>query len=72
VARSTAVVKIIVLLLIVLILFSLASGLYYLVRDRGTSERTVKALTWRVGLSVALFVLLIAGYYLGFIPKTGL
>jgi len=66
------VVKIIVLLLIVLILFSLASGLYYLVKDKGSSERTVKALTWRVGLSVALFLLLVAGYYLGFIPKTGL
>jgi len=66
------VVKIIVLLLIVLILFSLASGLYYLVKDKGSSERTVKALTWRVGLSVGLFVLLMAGYYLGFIPKTGL
>ena len=65
-------VKIIVLLLIVLILFSLASGLYYLVKDKGSSERTVKALTWRVGLSVGLFVLLMAGYYLGFIPKTGL
>jgi hypothetical protein len=66
------VIKIIVLLLIVLILFSLASGLYYLVKDRGTSDRTVRALTWRVGLSVALVVLLVAGYYLGFIPKTGL
>jgi hypothetical protein len=66
------VIKIIVLLLIALILVSLASGLYYLVKDRGTSERTVKALTWRVGLSVALFVLLVAGYYLGLIPKTGL
>jgi hypothetical protein len=66
------VIKIIVLLLIVLILFSLASGLYYLVKDRGTSDRTVRALTWRVGLSVALVVLLMAGYYLGFIPKTGL
>jgi succinate dehydrogenase/fumarate reductase cytochrome b subunit len=66
------VVKIIVLVLIALILFSLASGLYYLVKDKGTSERTVKALTWRVGLSVALFALLMAGYYLGFIPKTGL
>ena len=65
-------IKIIVLLLVVLILFSLASGLYYLVKDRGTSERTVKALTWRVGLSVALFALLLAGYYLGLIPKTGL
>jgi hypothetical protein len=66
------VIKIIVLLLVVLILFSLASGLYFLVKDRGGSERTVKALTWRIGLSVALFVLLMAGYFLGFIPKTGL
>lgn len=65
-------IKIIVLLLVVLILFSLASGLYFLVKDRGGSERTVKALTWRIGLSVALFVLLMAGYFLGFIPKTGL
>ncbi|MBL8526670.1 MAG: twin transmembrane helix small protein [Burkholderiales bacterium] len=64
--------KIIVLALVALILVSLASGLYYLIKDRGTSERTVKALTWRVGLSAALFALLMAGYYLGFIPKTGL
>jgi hypothetical protein len=66
------VIKIIVLLLIALILISLASGLYYLVRDKGSSDRTVKALTWRVGLSIALFALLMAGYYFGFIPKTGL
>lgn len=65
-------VKIIVLLLMVLILVSLASGLYYLVKDKGSSDRTVKALTWRVVLSVALFALLVAGYYLGFIPRTGL
>ena len=65
-------IKIIVLALVALILVSLASGLYYLVKDRGTSERTVKALTWRVGLSAALFALLMAGYYLGLIPKTGL
>jgi hypothetical protein len=65
-------IKIIVLAFVALILVSLASGLYYLVKDRGTSERTVKALTWRVGLSAALFALLMAGYYLGFIPKTGL
>lgn len=65
-------IKIIVLALVALIFVSLASGLYYLIKDRGTSERTVKALTWRIALSVALFVLLMAGYYLGFIPKTGL
>ena len=50
---------------------SLASAMVYLVRDRGSSTRTVKALTIRVGLSVALFLLLMAGYYFGFIPKDG-
>ena len=64
--------KILVLVLVVLILFSLGSGLYFLIKDRGTSERTVKALTWRVGLSVALFALLMLCYYLGFIPAQGL
>lgn len=64
--------KILVLLLVGLILFSLGSGLYYLVKDKGSTERTVKALTWRVGFSVLLFILLMAGYYLGFIPKQGL
>jgi len=57
--------RIFVALLLVLILFSLLSGLVYLVRDRGNSERTVKALTWRIGLSIALFLALMAGHYLG-------
>lgn len=65
-------IKIIVLALVALIFISLAQGLYYLIKDKGSSERTVKALTWRVALSAALFALLMAGYYLGFIPKTGL
>ncbi len=57
--------RILVALLLVLILFSLLSGLVYLVRDRGNSERAVKALTWRIGLSIALFLVLLAGHYLG-------
>jgi hypothetical protein len=60
------------LLFIVLILGSLASALYYLIKDKGQSDRTVKMLTVRVGLSLTLFVLLMAGYYFGFIPQTGL
>jgi Protein of unknown function (DUF2909) len=65
-------VKIVVILFLVLIVGSLGSALYYLVRDKGSSDRTVKALTVRISLSIALFVLLMAGYYFGFIPKTGL
>lgn len=64
--------KILVLLFIVFILASLGSALYTLIRDQGTSDRTVRLLTLRVGFSIALFVLLMAGFYFGFIPSEGL
>jgi hypothetical protein len=60
-------VKILVILFVILIVASLGSALYFLVRDRGQGSRTVKALTWRVGLSVALFALLMLGFYFGLI-----
>jgi hypothetical protein len=64
--------KIVIILFLLVIVGSLGSALFYLVRDKGGSMRTVKALTIRVGLSVALFVLLMLGYYFGLIPKQGL
>jgi hypothetical protein len=60
--------KIIVILFLVFIVGSLFSALYFLIRDKGQGSRTVKALTLRVTLSVVLFVLLMLGYYFGFIP----
>jgi len=55
-------VKIIVLILLLFVVISLFSGLYFLVKDKGQSSRTVNALTWRIGLSViAIIVVLIAG-----------
>jgi len=61
-------VKIVVILLFVAILGSLGSALFFLVSDGGQSKRIVKALALRVGLSLALFLLLMAGYYFGLIP----
>jgi len=60
--------KILVLLVVMLILASLGQALYFLIRDRGQGERTVRALTWRIGLSLGLFLLLMAGFQFGFIP----
>jgi hypothetical protein len=60
-------VKIIVILFLAFIVGSLFSALYFLVRDRGRGERTVRALTVRITLSVILFALLMLGYYFGFI-----
>ncbi len=59
--------KIFVLVFILLILVSLGSALYFMVKDRGSSRRTVKALTWRVVFSIALFTMLMLAYHFGFI-----
>ncbi len=65
-------IKIAVILMLVLILASLFSALVFLYRDKGRGTRTAKALTWRIGLSITLFLLLMAGYYFGIIPPQGL
>lgn len=55
-------VKLIVLLLLGFVIISLFSGLYFLVKDKGQTNRTVNALSVRIGLSiVAIVVVMIAG-----------
>ncbi len=44
------------------IFISLGSGLYFLVRDRGKTERMVVSLSIRVALAVLLLVLLALGF----------
>lgn len=61
--------KIFVFLFIALIIGSLASALFFMVKDRGASTRTVRALTWRVVFSIALFAMLMLGFHFGFIPS---
>jgi len=60
-------IKIIIVLMLLFIVASLFSALFYLGKDKGTSDRTAKALTLRIGLSILLFIMLIAGYYTGLI-----
>lgn len=62
-----ALFKIVIIVLLLGVLSSLFSGLFFLFRDRGEGERAVRALTLRIALSIALFALLIAGYRLGWI-----
>jgi hypothetical protein len=58
----------VVVAMLVLIVISLVSGLYFVMRDEPGSKRAVKALAIRVGLSMLLFLILMASYYFGFIP----
>jgi len=55
----------VVIAVLLMIVASLGSAAFFMLRGRGNSERMVKALAIRVGLSVALFVFLMTGYYLG-------
>ncbi|OGT47037.1 MAG: hypothetical protein A3E83_04120 [Gammaproteobacteria bacterium RIFCSPHIGHO2_12_FULL_41_20] len=60
-------VKAVVILLFIGIFFALASALYYLVMDKAESKRVVKALTWRIALSLILFILLMIAFAMGWI-----
>lgn len=56
---------------VLLILWNLGAGLYYMLTDKGRSDRTVKALTRRIGLSVALIVLVLLAIWMGWIRPHG-
>ena len=58
----------VVIAILLMIVASLGSAIFFMMRDRGGSKRMVKALAIRVGLSVGLFVFLMAGYYFGLFP----
>ena len=60
--------KIILVVLLMLVVISLFSGLYFMYRDKGKSRRTVIALTIRVALSLTIFAIIIVGFFMGWIP----
>ena len=64
--------KILVILFLIVILGALSSGMFFLVRDKGTSNRTVQSLTVRIILSIALFILLFIGFSTGLIKPHGI
>ncbi|MEE9597762.1 MAG: twin transmembrane helix small protein [Acidiferrobacterales bacterium] len=65
------VIKAIVIAMLIGIFVSMASAAVYLFRENGDSTKMVKALTYRIALSVTLFLLLMAGFYFGIIPQSG-
>ncbi|HQY48262.1 MAG TPA: twin transmembrane helix small protein [Usitatibacteraceae bacterium] len=63
--------KWIVIIAFVLIIGSLASAMVFLIRDRGRTRNTVRALGFRVGFSIALFVFILFAHWMGWIQSTG-
>ncbi len=64
-------IKLLVVLVLAAIVVSLGVALYQLVSGRGNSGNMLRSLTVRIGLSVALFVLLMIAWRLGLISPHG-
>ena len=60
-------IKIIVIITMLIILLALGSSLVFLLKDEGKTTRTVKALTWRIGLSLTLFIFLFLAFSMGWL-----
>ena len=59
--------KILIIFALLTILYALGSSFYFLLRDKGEGTRTVRRLSWRVGLSVLLLVLIYAAMAAGWL-----
>jgi hypothetical protein len=64
--------KIIVIIAFILILGSLAFALLFMMKDKGKTNNMARALAFRVGFSIALFLLLLLAYHFGLIKPTGI
>ncbi|MEZ5462603.1 twin transmembrane helix small protein [Dokdonella sp.] len=64
--------KILIVVFLIAIVWNLGAGLYYMMTDKGGSDKTVKALTRRIALSVLLIILIIIGMATGYIQPHGL
>lgn len=61
----------IVIVFFIAIVYNLGAGLYYMMSDKGTTDRTLKALTRRIALSVLLIALIMLGVWAGIIKPHG-
>ena len=64
--------KILIVAALAAILYQLGAGLYFMMVDHGSTGRTVRALTWRVGLSVGLILVVMLGVATGWIQPHGI
>lgn len=65
-------IKVLIVITLLAIVVSLGSGMLFLVKDKGQGNRTVRALTIRIALSVSLFALLMLGIFTGHIKPHGI
>ena len=59
--------KLVIIGFLVVIIYNLGAGLYYMMVDKGENDRMVRSLTWRIGLSIALIAVIGIGIWTGWI-----
>lgn len=64
-------VKALIIIFLFIILYTLGSSFYFMVKDKGEGDRTLKRLMWRIGLSLLLLALLYIMFLLGWIEPSG-
>ncbi|MGA9421215.1 MAG: twin transmembrane helix small protein [Rhodanobacteraceae bacterium] len=64
--------KILIIVFFVAIIYNLGAGLYFMMTDKGETDRTLHALTRRIGISVLLIILVIIGIWTGLIRPHGI
>ncbi len=69
---ANIIVKTVILSTLVIIVFSLGSALVSMVKDKGQSDRAVKALTIRIGLSIALLAFVMICGALGLLTPSSI
>lgn len=62
---------VLILIFFAAIIYNLGAGLFFMMTDKGDSDRTLKALTRRIALSVLLILLVILGIWTGLIRPHG-
>lgn len=61
------IIKYLIVIVMIAIVISLGSGLFFMLKNEGGSKQMVNSLTVRIALSVTLFVLLFVAWYFGLI-----
>ena len=57
---------------LLIIVASLGSALYYMMKGKGNSSKMIHSLMLRIGLSIALFIGILLAHYFGYIEATGI
>ena len=63
--------KWLIVLILLVIIVSLGSALYFMMKDKGGSSRMVQSLMLRIGLSIVLFLGILIAHYFGYIEASG-